>query len=187
MASPPNLLNTPAQYTEQIQTLISQYPSILADFIPAYINYYTYPDDSTSTYLPIYTGLISQLQTATTSLYSTVQNIQTDITSENNYTSSLNTSLQTNTNENQTLTTSLSQLKGTNNGSEVLFTDTHTMYVTKYMFNILIIIGIIILLILMYKLFFTGNVVQSFSKLTVARPVATPTSRYGGTRAPTSY
>jgi hypothetical protein len=139
------------QFTETILGYASQFPHILSDFIPAYVNTMLSPDNTV--YLSTYETCKGNIIKANSQLFMTTNSIQQAIDSLQANITSLNTNIEAEKTKNTSLTAQLQQILDSDNGASILISETTEIYKTQYVTNITMIIGICVLFILLFFIY----------------------------------
>jgi len=143
-----NIINT---YYERIDGNIRQFFSTITEFIPSYINTLVYPDNyqysvTSNTHKALVEKVISDL-------YKINNNIKTNIEIIKKENKKLESSVNTQSKEHDELLGEYQDKTAINNGSDVLFNESIDLYKMQYLINFFIIIGVIILIISLYKIY----------------------------------
>jgi hypothetical protein len=136
------LIGQAKQFDEQINDIKTRFFSALDDFKKYYVYYNKNPEvDEFQSY---YANSKGQLQSMSKELFMTTNNIDKNIDSLDNEMSEISVKLANEKKLNKELLGLLTNLKNTQNGSEVLIDDSKREYNMQYYKNVEIFIGILI-------------------------------------------
>uniref|UniRef100_A0A6C0D6M4 Uncharacterized protein n=1 Tax=viral metagenome TaxID=1070528 RepID=A0A6C0D6M4_9ZZZZ len=136
---------------DKLQTYSEKFHSALDDFSNAYINYKLYPqyEEHKNTYLN-YKGVIESLQA---DVFIATNEIQKNIEMITESTKDLNSKINSAKKNNTNLQKHLNDVMNDSNGSHLLIKQTKSLYIQKYILNITLFIGSIMLLFTMFKVY----------------------------------
>lgn len=138
-------------YDEKIDNLKSEFFSVLDDYKKYYVYYNKNPE--VNEFQNYYSNSKNQLQTISKKLYSITDEIKANIEKLDKEMLLVATNLEEEKDKNAKLTMLYNNLDNTQNGSEILITDTKSEYNKQYYTNINIFIGILIISSLLVKTF----------------------------------
>jgi hypothetical protein len=147
------LIGKAKQFDEIINTIQKQFFSVLSDFGKYYIVYNKNPE--VSEFENYYSSSKGQLQTISSSLFSTTNNIDKIIEELNKEMSLVSIKLEKAKKINSELTQRLHNLETTQNGSEIMLDDSKDAYNIQYYKNWQMFIGVIGVTILIFKIYKT--------------------------------
>ena len=136
---------------DKIITVKDRFYSALDDFSSSYINYKLYPDykDYRRTHLNsqrIIDALQADLFVATNDIQSNINRLQELI-------NNLNSKISAEKTKNASLITKYNGVTNNSNGSKLLIDESKNLYFNKYVSNVSMIVGIIMVLITMFKVY----------------------------------
>jgi hypothetical protein len=137
------LIGEAKQFEEQINDIKTRFFSALDDFKKYYVYYNKNPEvDEFQSY---YANSKGQLQSMSKELFMTTNNIDKNIENLDNEMSEISVKLSNEKKLNKELSALLTNLKNTQDGSEILIDDSKKEYNIQYYANIEIFIGILII------------------------------------------
>jgi hypothetical protein len=136
----------------RLQTNTEKFYSALDDFSSSYLNYKMHPDYSE--YSQIYANSQGVIESLQAELFISTNDVEKNIGELNKLISNLNTKLITEKEKYAKLTSELNSVNADANGSELLSIQSKTLYFDKYVYNITLIVGI---LVLFYSLFLSPD------------------------------
>ena len=137
------LMGQAKQFDEQINDIKTRFFSALDDFKKYYVYYNKNPEvDEFQSY---YANSKGQLQSMSKELFMTTNNIDKNIDNLDNEMSEISIKLSNEKKLNKELLVLLTNLKNTQNGSEILIDDSKKEYNMQYYTNVEIFIGILII------------------------------------------
>ena len=139
------------QFKDTLNGYANQFPAILSDFIPAYVNTKLSPDNPT--YLNTYNSCKDNITQVQSQLFITTNNIQSEIDNLNSNNATLDSNINAEQTKNIELTNSLQQILSVDSGASILIGETTEIYKTQYISNVAIIIGIIVLIIMLFSVY----------------------------------
>ena len=138
-------------YDEKIDNLKSKFFSVLDDYKKYYVYYNKNPE--VNEFQNYYSNSKNQLQIISKKLYSITDEIKANIEKLDKDMLLVATNLEEEKDKNDKLTILYNNLDNTQNGSEILITDTKSEYNKQYYTNINFFIGILIISSLLVKTF----------------------------------
>ena len=138
-------------YDEKIDNLKSKFFSVLDDYKKYYVYYNKNPE--VNEFQNYYSNSKNQLQSISKKLYSMTDEIKANIEKLDKEMLLVATNLEEEKDKNAKLTMLYNNLDNTQNGSEILITDTKSEYNKQYYTNINFFIGILIISSLLVKTF----------------------------------
>jgi hypothetical protein len=138
-------------YAEKIETLQTQFFSALDDFKKYYVYYNKNPE--VNEYQNYYSNSKGQLQSISKDLFVLTNDIEKNIEELDQGMSSISKELNIEKKKNKRMNELLSNMENTQNGSEVLISDSKYNYNVQYYHNIEMFAGSIIIGVLLAKLF----------------------------------
>lgn len=138
-----NLIGKSKQFNEKINTIKSQFFSVLDDFKKYYVYFNKNPE--VSEFQNYYNNTKGQLQTLYQELFSTKQIINKSIEDLYKEISYVSKDLKEEEELNKQLTDLVVNLDNTHDGSKILIDDSKTIYNNQYYQNIELFVGIIII------------------------------------------
>lgn len=143
---------------DNLQTYNEKFHSALDDFSNSYINYKLYPEYSEhkTNYLN-YKNIIESLQS---NVFISSNDVQNNIDLLNNLTKILKKELGNAKKKNAELLKYLKNVTNDSNGSLLLIEQAKSLYLQKYISNITLLIGIIILFFTIFTVFYKNNAVN---------------------------
>lgn len=138
-------------YDEKIDNLKSEFFSVLDDYKKYYVYYNKNPE--VNEFQNYYSNSKNHLQTISKKLYSMTDEIKANIEKLDKEMLLVATNLEEEKDKNAKLTILYNNLDNTQNGSEILITDTKSEYNKQYYTNINFFIGILIISSLLVKTF----------------------------------
>ena len=136
-------IDTSNQIKEKINSIKTQFFSALDDFKKYYVYYNKNPE--VNEFQNYYSDSKSQLQNISKELVTTTNNINKSIELLNGNMVDINAQLVYEKKLNGELTKTISNLKNTQNGSEILIDDSKHNYNLQYYYNIELFVGILII------------------------------------------
>ncbi len=146
----PQLIGQSKEFNEKINTIKSQFFSLLDDFKKYYLYYNKNPE--VNEFQNYYVNSKSQLQGMNKDLFLTTNNIDKYIETLNNKMSSISEQLVDEKTLNKEMVEVISNLENTQNGSEILITNSKSKYNEQYLKNWEVFIGIVVVVSL-FQLF----------------------------------
>ena len=143
--------NISDNFLNKLKTYSEKFHSALDEFSNAYINYKLYPqyDEHKNTYLN-YKGIIESLQAQ---VFIATNDVQKNIDDLTEMTKELNKKINSVKTNNKNLQKHLNDIMNDSNGSKLLIDQSKSLYIQKYISNITLLIGSIILLITLFKVY----------------------------------
>jgi hypothetical protein len=148
------MTTTPEQYSTKIQTYTEQFPLVLSDFEPAYVNHNKNPEYQA--YTDTYNTYKESINTINGQLFSVTNGIQKNIDDLNKSLLTLDGKLSSEKSKNASLTQKLAQIRASDNGSAEMIDNSKDLYKSQYIINVTIFIGILAMCIMMYRIFRTS-------------------------------
>lgn len=142
-------------YAEKIDTLQTQFFSALDDFKKYYVYYNKNPE--VNEYQNYYSNSKGQLQSISKDLFVLTNDIEKNIEELDKAMSSISKELNIEKKKNKRMNELLSNMENTQNGSEILISDSKYNYNVQYYHNIEMFAGSIIIGFLLAKLFKNGQ------------------------------
>lgn len=136
-------IESSTQFTEKINSIKTQFFSVLDDFKKYYVYYHKNPE--VTEFQNYYSSSKGQLQSLSKEIITTTNNINQSIQSLNNKMMNDDKQLNAEKKINNKLTKTVSNLENTQNGSVILIDDSKYNYNLQYSYNIELFIGILIL------------------------------------------
>jgi hypothetical protein len=146
-----HLIGEANKFNEKIDTIKSQFFSVLDDFKKYYVYFNKNPE--VNEFQNYYSNSKGQLQIMNRDLFLVTNNIDKNIEMLNKTMLSLSVKLEDEKKLNKEMIKLVSNLENTQNGSEVLINDSKTKYNIQYYKNSEIFIGILIISIVLSGLF----------------------------------
>ena len=143
-------------FNEKINTTNEQFFSALEDFNKYYVYYNKNPE--VDEYQNFYTNSVSQLQTLNSALFLTSNDIGKTISGIDVKVEDIAIKLEEEKATNAALMATISKMTNTQNGSELLISDSKFLYTTQYIHNIEIFVGILIVSIMLSKFFTPSHI-----------------------------
>lgn len=140
-----------ANYQDKLNTIVQQFSSVLDDFKKYYV--FTNKNPEVDEYQNFYLENESQLQHFNKEIFLIQNDIETDISRLNYIVSRLNSKLSSEKELKDELTKLVNNLKENESGSNIMLTDSKYIYSQKYLLNVELVFGIIILSYLLYNIF----------------------------------
>lgn len=135
--------NSSAQFNEKIDNISSSFLSVLDDYKKYYVYYNKNPEvDEFQSY---FKNSENQIRNIGKNLVNITNEIHDEIEYLDNYMSNVNTNIESEKKTHEKMTKLFSNVKNTENGSEILIDDSKKEYNTQYYINIELVIGILIL------------------------------------------
>ena len=135
----------------RLQTNTEKFYSALDDFSSSYLNYKMHPDYSE--YSQIYANSQGVIESLQAELFISTNDVEKNIGELNKLISNLNTKLITEKEKYAKLTSELNSVNADANGSELLSIQSKTLYFDKYVYNITLIVGILVLFYSLFKVY----------------------------------
>jgi hypothetical protein len=135
----------------RLQTNTEKFYSALDDFSSSYLNYKMYPDYSE--YRQIYANSQGVVESLQADLFISTNDVEKNIGELNKLISNLNTKLITEKEKYAKLTSDLTSVNADSNGSGLLSMQSKTLYFDKYVYNITLIVGILVLFYSLFKVY----------------------------------
>jgi hypothetical protein len=136
-------IESSTQFTEKINSIKTQFFSVLDDFKKYYVYYHKNPE--VTEFQNYYSSSKGQLQSLSKEIITTTNNINQSIQSLNNKMMNDDKQLNAEKKINNKLTKTVSNLENTQTGSAILIDDSKYNYNLQYSYNIELFIGILIL------------------------------------------
>jgi hypothetical protein len=138
-------------FKEKINTTNDKFFSALDDFKKYYVYHNTNPE--VNEYQNFYTNSVSQLQSINSELFLASNDIGVNIEAIEVLVEDISKKLEDEKKTNASLMATISNITNTQNGSEVLISDSKYLYTSQYINNIEMIVGIFIISIMLSKFF----------------------------------
>jgi hypothetical protein len=150
--------NVSDNFLNKLKTYSEKFHSALDDFSNAYINYKLYPqyDEHKNTFLN-YKGIIESLQAE---VFISTNDVQKNIDNLTEMTRELNKKINSVKKNNTDLQKYLNDITNDSNGSKLLIDQSKSLYIEKYISNITLLIGSIILLVTLFKVYHKKTITQ---------------------------
>jgi hypothetical protein len=139
------------QYFNKLNTFSEKYPGILDEFKRNYVVYNQHPD--IQEYSNVFSSTKSALSGLNKDLFILTNDVQQDIDQLNSQNEQLTIELDDLKKINEMLKRRLAKASGTNNGADIMNDNAKEQYKYQYLNNITMIIGNLLLVGTMYKLF----------------------------------
>jgi predicted RNase H-like nuclease (RuvC/YqgF family) len=141
----------PKEYQYKINVLVEQFSSVLDDFKKYYV--FTNKNPEVNEYQKFFLENKSQLDKLNKDVFLIRNDIETNITQLNHDMIRLNTNLSSEKELKDELTKLVDNLKDDESGSTVMLLDSNNIYNQKYLINVEIAFGIIIVGYLLFRVF----------------------------------
>jgi predicted RNase H-like nuclease (RuvC/YqgF family) len=148
---PEKISQASASFFTKINTLTSKFPSLLDDFKKSYIQFNMNPN--INEYRNIYSKMKSGLEHINNEVVSTSETLQKKIQKLLELITILDEKLLEEKELNQDLTMAWEHTQGTDSGSQLMIDDSKELYRLQRLANIDIILGIILMIVLLFRVF----------------------------------
>ena len=151
-------MNTvPIDFKTILNTYAEQFPSVLDDFKQSFVNYNKYMELTSLTttanstaitsneYSNIYNSNKANVDKLFSNLFVTTNELENDINTLIGEISNLEDKVDIEKNTNDDLKKQLLQLESSDNGADILISDSKKMYIQQYVSNITLFVGILLL------------------------------------------
>jgi hypothetical protein len=135
----------------KLETTRQKFNSALDDFSSSYLNYKMYPNYNE--YRQIYANAQGVIDSLQAEVFISTNDVQKNLENLNNFIKNLNEKIATEKSKQTTLKSQLSGVTSDSNGSGLLAIQSKTLYFDKYVYNITLIIGILILFYSLFKIY----------------------------------
>jgi hypothetical protein len=135
----------------KLETTTQKFNSSLDDFSSSYLNYKMYPEYNE--YRQIYANAQGVIDSLQAEVFISTNDVEKNIENLNTFIKNLNAKITIEKTKQATLTSELSGVNSDSNGSGLLTIQSKTLYFDKYVYNITLIVGILILFYSLFKVY----------------------------------
>ena len=148
---PESIPTSASSFFTAINTLSSQFPSLLDDFKKSYVQFNMNPSNNENR--NIYSKMKSSLDHLNREVVATTTQLQTKISDLLSMIHALDQKLMMAKNRNVVLENTWAQTEGSDNGSRLMINDSKELYKMQRISNIDIILGNVLLMIVLFRVF----------------------------------